>query len=81
MRRKAYLSVEAMEGRALLSGLSYSVTTDRPVYQAGQPIELTFTVTNTGDEPDMYFYQPIAGFVVTQVPHRFTASRTASKIS
>jgi hypothetical protein len=51
MRRKARLSAELLEGRTLLSSLSYSLTTDQPVYQVGQPIEITFTETNTGKQP------------------------------
>jgi hypothetical protein len=51
MRRHTSLSVEAMEGRALLSGLSASLTTDQQTYQAGQPVEMTFTETNTSDQP------------------------------
>jgi hypothetical protein len=32
-----------MEGRLLPSGLSDSLTTDKPVYQAGDAIQFTFT--------------------------------------
>jgi hypothetical protein len=51
MARRASLTVEGLEDRALLSSLAYSLTTDQSVYQVGQPIELTFTETNTGDQP------------------------------
>jgi hypothetical protein len=50
MRRGTTLNVEPMEGRALLSGLSYSLTTDQSSYQPGQSIQITFTETNTGDQ-------------------------------
>ena len=43
--------VEPMEGHALLSGLSYSLTTDQSTYQPGQPIQIMFSETNTGDQP------------------------------
>ena len=51
MHRRTSLIVEPMEGRALLSGLTYSLTTDQSIYQVGQPIQITFTETNTGDQP------------------------------
>jgi hypothetical protein len=51
MVRRASLAVEGLEDRALLSSLAYSLTTDQSVYQVGQPIEMTFTETNTGDQP------------------------------
>jgi hypothetical protein len=51
MARRASLTVEGLEERALLSSLAYSLTTDQLVYPIGQPIELTFTETNTGDQP------------------------------
>jgi hypothetical protein len=51
MVRQKSLIVERLEERALLSSVSYSLTTDQSVYQVGQPIKLTFTETNTGDQP------------------------------
>jgi hypothetical protein len=42
-------TVEPLEGRALLSGLAVTVTTDQPSYQVGQPINITLTETNTTD--------------------------------
>jgi hypothetical protein len=50
VRRKSPV-VEGLEERALLSSLSYSLTTDQPVYQVGEPINLTFTEKNTGKKP------------------------------
>ena len=51
MARRASPAVEGLEERAVLSSLAYSLTTDQSVYQVGQPIALTFTETNTGDQP------------------------------
>ncbi len=51
MVRRTLPVVEGLEERALLSAVSYSLTTDQPVYQVGQPIEMTFTETNTGKQP------------------------------
>ena len=51
MARRASPVIEGLEERALLSSLAYSLTTDQSVYQVGQPIELTFTETNTGNQP------------------------------
>ena len=53
MRPRRSWIVEDLECRALLAGLiSYSVTTDQTTYQVGQPIQMTFTETNIGDQPD-----------------------------
>ena len=49
--RKFGARVEDLERRTLLSGIVYSLTTDHSVYQAGQPIEIAFTETNTGTQP------------------------------
>jgi len=38
--------LEPLEGRALLSDLAVTVTTDQPSYQVGQPIRITLTETN-----------------------------------
>jgi hypothetical protein len=56
-----------LETRALLSAMSAQVTTDQPVYQPGQPIEMTFIETNTSKEPVQVAYGPVNdGFNVTQ---------------
>ncbi len=49
-RSRMALGVDELEGRCLLSGISYSLTTDQTTYQVGQPIQITFTETNTGDQ-------------------------------
>src|SRR4051794_28360473 len=47
--------------------LAVSLTTDRSVYQVGQPIIMTLTETNTGDhEIDVEFGPAIDGFFVTR---------------
>ena len=46
MARKIALRVESLEVRALLSSLSYSLTTDKSEYAVGQSVQLTFTETN-----------------------------------
>ncbi len=51
MARKFGVSVEDLDRRTLLSGIAYSLTTDHSVYQPGQPIQITFTETNTGTQP------------------------------
>jgi hypothetical protein len=51
MRRKTSLNAESLEGRTLLSSLSFSLTTGQSVYQVGQPIQITFSETNTGKTP------------------------------
>jgi len=38
--------VEPLEGRALLSDLAVTLTTDQPSYQVGQPVRITLTETN-----------------------------------
>jgi hypothetical protein len=65
MARKAVLSVEGLEGRTLLSGITYCLTTDQPVYQVGQTIKITFTETNTGDQPVTVELSP-TDFTVSQ---------------
>jgi hypothetical protein len=56
-----------LEGRALLSGLSVSLTTNQSVYAAGQPVQMTFTETNTSTLPKRVVLGPsIDGFNVTQ---------------
>ena len=73
MRRNKSLIVEPLECRALLSGLtgvshlSASVTTNQSVYQAGEPIQMTFTFTNPGRTPATFDFGPsFDGFMVTQ---------------
>ena len=44
-------SSKRSESRSLLSGLSYSLTTDQSTYQVGQSIRIEFTETNTSDQP------------------------------
>ncbi len=51
MKRRTLLSVDRLEPRSLLSGLAYNLTTDQPSYQVGQPVQFTFTETNTGSAP------------------------------
>jgi hypothetical protein len=42
--------IERLEERALLSSVSYTLTTDQSTYQVGQPIQITLTGTNTSDQ-------------------------------
>ena len=51
MVRKSGVRVEEVERRTLLSGIVYSLTTDHSTYQAGQPIQIAFTETNTDTQP------------------------------
>jgi hypothetical protein len=67
MRRRATCIVEPLECRSLLSGLVASVTTDHLVYLPGQPIEMKFTYTNTGDTVATFVDGPsFDGFNVAQ---------------
>jgi hypothetical protein len=67
MRRRTMLTVEPLEYRALLSGLTESLTTNQTVYQAGQPIQMTLTFTNNGNEPAQIGVGPsVDGFIATQ---------------
>ena len=68
MARKCGVSVEDLERRTLLSGIAYSLTTDHSVYQAGQPIEITFTETNTGSQPVTVSLSPTDFTVSEQFP-------------
>ncbi len=68
MGRKFGVSVEDLERRTLLSGIAYSLTTDHSVYQAGQPIEITFTETNTGTQPVTVSLSPTDFTVAAQSP-------------
>jgi hypothetical protein len=56
--RQRRLRIERLEERALLSGLSYTLTTDHSVYQVGQPINITLTETNTGNQPIETYWGP-----------------------
>jgi hypothetical protein len=51
MERKTSVSVERLETWAVLSGLTYSLTTNQAVYQVGQPVQMSFTETNTSGAP------------------------------
>jgi hypothetical protein len=67
LRSKARPRVELLEGRALLSGLAVSLTTNQAMYQAGQPVQMTFTETNTSSQPLRVEFGPSTdGFIVTQ---------------
>jgi len=67
MIRRTRLNVEPLEGRALLSGLAYSLTTDQSVYQPGQPVEMTFRATNVSAQPVTVQDGPsIDGFTVSR---------------
>ncbi len=65
MKRKATWCVEVLEGRTLLSGITYNTTTDQTVYQVGQPIQFRMTETNTGDQPATAWIYP-TDFTVSQ---------------
>ena len=67
VRRTTHPRVEGLEQRALLSDLSVSLTTDKPVYQPGDPIQFTFTETNISDHPVNIGEGPsIDGFLVSE---------------
>jgi hypothetical protein len=67
MKRPTTLTLEPLEGRALLSGLSYSITTNQTAYQPGQPVVMTFTETNVSDRTILAQFGPsIDGFSVSQ---------------
>jgi hypothetical protein len=66
-RRASRPHLEALEHRALLSGLVVTLATDNAVYELGQPIQLTFTETNTSSQPQQILYGPSGdGFIVEQ---------------
>ena len=69
-RTRMALGVNELEPRTLLSGISYTLTTDQATYQVGQPIQITFTETNTGDQP----------VTVSLSPTDFSVSEHASVI-
>jgi hypothetical protein len=67
MKRRTPLNLETLEGRALLSGLSYSLTTNQSSYQTGQPVVMTFQETNVSNQVIQVEDGPsIDGFNVTQ---------------
>lgn len=67
MKRGTQLNLEPLEGRALLSGLSYSLTTNQSSYQPGQPVVMTFRETNVSNQVIQVEQGPsIDGFNVTQ---------------
>ncbi|MGO9468868.1 MAG: hypothetical protein ACLQVF_32475 [Isosphaeraceae bacterium] len=77
MRHRTPLCVERIEPRCLMSGLAYSLTTDQPSYQVGQPIQFTFTETNTGSTPVQLGVGPVnSGFDVVQNGVTVWASNT-----
>ncbi len=70
MKRHSVFSLEALEGRSLLSGLATSLTTDASTYRVGQPVVMTFQETNTSDTPTVVNDGPsIDGFNVMQDGH------------
>lgn len=65
--RRRRLDFESLEGKALLSGLSASLTTNQAAYHVGQPVVMTFQETNVSDQPIAVEDGPsIDGFYVTQ---------------
>lgn len=70
MKRRTAFSLEALEGRSLLSGLATSVTTDGSNYHVGQPVVMTFQETNTSNAPTSVTDGPsMDGFDVMQAGH------------
>ena len=67
MAHKFGVSVEHLERRTLLT-IAYTLTTDQSVYQAGQPIQLAFTETNTGTQPVTVSLSPSDFTVSEQSP-------------
>lgn len=67
MIRRTRPTLEPLEGRSLLSGLAYSLTTDRAAYQPGQPVEMTLRETNVSSQPVTVKDGPsIDGFTVSR---------------
>jgi hypothetical protein len=64
IRRRSPL-IEELEGRTLLSSLQYTLTSDRSVYQVGQPINLVFTETNTSNQAVTADVSPV-DFTISQ---------------
>src|SRR5262249_10889411 len=77
MAHQARLTVERLEGRDRLSRRSYSLTTDKSVYQAGELIRMTFTETNTTQQAIGINAGPSNdGFNVTQNGQKVWQSNT-----
>ncbi len=67
MAQRRLWNVESLEGRNLLSGLSVSLATDQPVYQVGQPVQISLVETNNTNQPITVDEGPsIDGFIVKQ---------------
>jgi hypothetical protein len=67
MIRRTRPSLEPLEGRSLLSGLAYSLTTNQAIYQLGQPVEMTFQETNVSSQPVSVEDGPsIDGFTISR---------------
>lgn len=67
MKRHNFPGLESLEGRALLSGLVASLTTNQTAYTPGQPIVMTFQETNVSNQAISVEDGPsIDGFDVTQ---------------
>ena len=65
--RRRCLRIERLEERALLSGVSYTLTTDQSTYQPGQPIQITLTGTNASNQTIKTISGPdLDDFVVTE---------------
>jgi hypothetical protein len=59
--------VDALETRALLSGLTSTLTTSQSVYQPGQPIQFVLTMTNNTSQAVQFGDGPsIDGFDITE---------------
>jgi hypothetical protein len=71
VKRKAAVAIERLEDRSLPSGLAYSLTTNRAVYHAGQPVEFSFTATNTSGSPVNVGWGQV-GFAVSQNGHEIS---------
>ncbi len=73
MARKFEVRVEDLERRTLLSGIAIPVSPGTLVYQAGQPIQITFSETNTGTQPVTVSVSPTDFTVSEQGPLGFGA--------
>ena len=79
MRRGTFFSVEPLEGRGLLSGLSYSLTTNAATYQVGQPIQMKLTETNTSTQPVAVEVSP-SDFTISMPPKPRAHRQSGSQI-
>jgi hypothetical protein len=67
MRRRKCLTIEPLECRDLPSGFAASLTTNQLSYQAGQPVAITLTLTNTDSTPAQLAVSNVSsGFIVTE---------------